>query len=443
MSEWHVVTTAAELLEALAKESEAIEVQGTLSALPPITLPAGVRLRGGTLEFAAKGVRLTRDNTLEDVTIRCAETEVAVGNSTLVADFGTLTLRGVRTTGQVLLLARDQVRAGHVRVEGLTVDAADTRARADRPEGGPGGNYVEVIQGAFTLWNMHTDPTVHITAELLDIATGTAERPVAGVGVFVSGHGRYGLDGGSLAISTLRTGEIHADGGITPGNASLLGGGVFVITGAEVTEVVNAGPVTTHGPNDMVLDNWSQVTTWRTTAPITSYGPSGIGFVNFGTIDRLEIGAPIVTHGAGARGFNLYAGSIRHASFADITTHGDGAVGIQVSMPLPVLDVHGDLTTFGGEALSLVKGVQVPLKAIALSVKPGGDIGRFACTGRIVSHGDDMATVSIEGTVGHFEAADGIAAEGANSDAVHVHGDVPGLEAVTLTVTDGRDRVAV
>jgi hypothetical protein len=31
---------------------------------------------------------------------------------------------------------------------------------------------------------------------------------------------------------------------------------VFVISGAVAEQVVNAGPVATYGPNDMVLDNW-------------------------------------------------------------------------------------------------------------------------------------------------------------------------------------------
>jgi hypothetical protein len=90
-------------------------------------------------------------------------------------------------------------------------------------------------------------------------------------------------------------------------------------------------------------------------------------------------------------------------------------------MPLPVLDVHGDLTTFGGQALSLVRGVQVPLSGDRAQ-RQGRRRHRTVCLhGRIVSHGDDMATVDIEGTVGHFEAAGGIAAEAARSDAVHVH----------------------
>ncbi len=114
---------------------------------------------------------------------------------------------------------------------------------------------------------------------------------------------------------------------------------------------------------------------WTALAPVASHGPSGIGFVNFGAIDRLDVRAPITTSGVGSRGFNLYDGSLRHASFDSIATSGDGAVGVQVSKPLPVLEVRGDIRTSGGEGMSLVKGVQVRLKAIGFSVKPGANIG--------------------------------------------------------------------
>lgn len=41
-----------------------------------------------------------------------ADHEVAILNGTSVDDFGTLSLRDVRTTGQVLLLAENAIRGG-------------------------------------------------------------------------------------------------------------------------------------------------------------------------------------------------------------------------------------------------------------------------------------------------------------------------------------------
>ena len=260
-----------------------------------------------------------------------------------------------------------------------------------------------------------------------------------GSGVFVGGHGDWAGkgDGGVLRVSHLRTGEIHTDGGIPEATPDLISGGVFVISGAVVEQVTNAGPVTTYGQNDMVLDNWGDVSTWTATAPVTSNGPSGIGFVNFGNIERLDVQAPIQTNGKGARGFNLYDGSLRQARFASVATRGDGSVGIQISKPLGTLTVSGDVTTSGGEGLSLVKGVQVVLKAVGLSIKPGGEVGSIAVGGQIASTGDGVNTVEIEGLLNRLEVRGGISASGKGSDAVHVTGEVPGLDSIELHAADG------
>ncbi|GAB2533572.1 hypothetical protein [Brachybacterium huguangmaarense] len=323
------VTDAKELAQAISDEVATIVVEGEISGSAGITLPAGTALRGGTLRFGAAGVRLTRDNTLEGIRIVTGETEAAILNDTSVENLGTLTLRDVTTVGQIVILAEDSVRAGHVHAERVHVESADVRGRLHRPH----GFGVDALQGAFTIWNRRRDTSVRLTAELLDISVGTEETPVRCSGIFVGGHGdREGQrDGGTIAVSTLRTGEVCSDGGITPGTADLISGGVFVITGADVETVENTGPVTTLGANDMVLDNWGAVKTWRATAPVTSHGPSGIGFVNVGDIGLLDVQAPIVTTGTGARGFTLYDGSLVDARFESIATTGGGSIGIEAA----------------------------------------------------------------------------------------------------------------
>lgn len=436
MSERRVVGNAEELLDAVASDAAEIEVRGTVSGMPMITLRPGVVLCGGVLEFGAKGVRLTSQNTLDGVTVRTAVDEVALLNDTSVGDLGTLTLRNVTTVGQVLLLADDSVRAGHVVVDGLHVERADVRGRAVRPH----GFGVEALQGGFTLWNRQSDESVAITAELRGISAGSADSPVRGSGVFVGGHGDWEGhgDGGTLQVSTLLTGEIHTDGGILAGTPDLISGGVFVISGAVVEEVVNEGPVTTYGQNDMVLDNWGEVSSWRATAPVTSRGPSGIGFVNFGRLGRLDVQAPVQTFGTGARGFNVYEGSLEHASFESIATHGDGSTGVQVSKPLPMLEIKGDLSTEGGEGMSLVKGVQITLKAVALSVKPGGSVGKVTIGGELRTTGADVVTLEVEGEIGEIRVANGISAAGDGSDAVHLRDEhIDGLDDIEIRATSG------
>jgi hypothetical protein len=429
------VSSAQDLAKALADGATDIEVHGTIEGSPMVTLPPGTTLRGGELIFGAKGIRLTSDNTLEDIVVRTAEDEVAILNDTTVAALGTLALRNVRTVGQVLLVAEHAVRSGHVQVERLHVERADVRGRSRRPH----GFGVEALQGGFTLWNCQADSAVTITAEILDVSIGSAATPVRGSGVFVGGHGDWDgkSDGGVLSVSTLRTGEVHINGGIPPGTPDLISGGVFVISGARVEHVVNTGAVTTYGQNDMVLDNWGTVASWTASAPVTSEGPSGIGFVNFGDIGLLDVKAPLVTHGKGARGFNLYDGSLGEARFESIATTGDGSIGVQVSKPMGVLKVSGDVSTAGGEGMSLVKGVQINLKAIALSVKEGGTVRSIEIGGQLSTRGDHVTTLDIQGRVEHIAVAGGIHAKGKGSDAAQVSGIVPGLEAIRLTKANG------
>jgi hypothetical protein len=429
------VTSSAELLDALATADD-IEVDGSLTGMPMITLRPGVTLRGGTLRFGAKGVRLTSDNLLQDVTVLVPDWEVAISNDTATGDLGRLTLRNVRTRGQVLLLADGAVRCGHVEVDGLVVASADLRGRPERPH----GFGVDAMQGAFTLWNRQSDPAVRITANLKGISAGSAETPVRGSGVFVAGHGdRDGrASGGAVDADVLRTGPIVTDGGIASGTPDLISGGVFVVSGSKVAAVFNDGPVTTVGPNDMVLDNWGQVGAWTARAPVTSRGPSGIGFVNFGTLGRLDVQAPVTTYGAGARGFNVYDGSLDSARFQSITTHADGAVGIQVSKDLPDLDITGSVTTHGGPGTSLVRGVQVQLSAIAVSIQPAGRIGRLPVGGSLTTHGDDVVTLDVEGALDFLKVQQGITATGAGSDAVRLTGEARGIDEVTVIATHGQ-----
>ncbi|GAA3040834.1 hypothetical protein GCM10010528_21530 [Gordonia defluvii] len=206
------VRDAAELASAIIEGATEIEVEGVITGSPMITLPPGTTLRGGTLRFQARGVRLTSDNTLEDVVVEVPEHETAILNDTTVADLGTLTLRNVTTRGQIALLAEDRVRSGHIQAEAVYVVVADVCGRYHRPH----GFGVDALQGGFTLWNRQADPAVRLTAELLDFSAGSAEEPVRGSGVFVGGHGDWNgtADGGTVHVTQLRTGQIHTDGRI-------------------------------------------------------------------------------------------------------------------------------------------------------------------------------------------------------------------------------------
>jgi hypothetical protein len=404
------VTTASELLAAASDPTvAAIVVKTNLTGLPTIRLSPGQRLTGATsgvvLHFAAgqDGVQLSTNNQLESLALEADPDRCALYNDTKVEHLGRLILLKLRMIGTIRLLASGNVRSGHIEAENIEIASADARGYRERPK----GYGVEVIPGAFVLWNQQPDRSVTITAKLTGLTAGRAGAPVRGSGIFVSGAGDTG---GRLIVSQLETGAVYSDGGIAPGTPDRITGGVFVVSGAFVDRVINHGPVTTYGPNDMVLDNWGTVGGWTVEGKVTSLGPSGIGFVNFGTVDVLQVKATIETFGQGSRGFNVYAGTVHTAEFERIVTHADGAVGIQISQPVGEIMVRRGIETYGGTGDSLVKGVVVKLSAVALSIKPGGSARRVSIAGGLITHGVGITPLDLHGAVHSLQIAEGLIA---------------------------------
>jgi hypothetical protein len=169
-------------------------VRGNLANVPSFRLAPGQTLTGdgdnASISFVkgVDGLQLTTNNEVRSLRLEASEDKRAIFNDTSVESLGRIRLIGITTVGQVQLLARDMVRSGHVEVDGLDIMAADTRAQNDRPH----GFGVDVIQGAFTLCNMHVDESIAISARLKDLSTGRVSAPVIGSGVFVSGTGFKG-----------------------------------------------------------------------------------------------------------------------------------------------------------------------------------------------------------------------------------------------------------
>jgi hypothetical protein len=374
-----------------------------------------LRGEGGTasITFAAgnDGLQLSSDNRIHNIRLNTAVDKRAIFNDTMVESLGRIELREVTTIGCVRILARDKVRAGHVDVTGLDIIAADARGEKERPH----GYGVYVINGAFTLWNMQQDTSVAISADLVGLSAGRDGAPVRGSGIFVSGGGDKA---GRLNVRRLETGAVYSDGGIAPGTADQITGGVFTVYGAHVDVVRNRGPVVTYGVNDMVLDNWGVVDRWTAEEKITSYGPSGIGFVNFGIVHEFKATAPVETFGQGARGFNVYTGTVNLAEFDRVITHADGAVGVQTSQPVGRLVVHRGIETFGGTGPSLVKGVVITLSAIALSIKPGGSAREIEIAGGVKTHGAGVSPIEQHGAIDSLRVSGGFVAGGGGFDKI-------------------------
>ncbi|MGC1466061.1 MAG: hypothetical protein WA792_10040 [Pseudolabrys sp.] len=419
MNNFEKVAATVDELTALARDTNVrlIVVRGELAKAPSVRLSPGQSLRGdgdqARIAFAdgSDGLQLSSDNRVHNIHLHASPDKRAIFNDTAVSSLGRIELRGVTTTGRVQILARDKVRGGHVDVNGLDIIAADARAEKERPH----GYGVYVLHGAFTLWNMQSDDSVVVSADLVGLSAGRDGAPVRGSGIFVSGAGDKG---GRLNVRRLETDAVYSDGGIAPGTPDQITGGVFTVYGAHVDVVRNRGPVVTYGVNDMVLDNWGVVDRWTAEAKITSYGPSGIGFVNFGIVHELKVNAPIETFGQGARGFNVYTGTVNLAEFDRVITHADGAVGIQISQPVGKIVVHRGIETFGGAGPSLVKGVVINLSAIALSVKPGGSAREIEIAGGVKTNGSGVSPIEQHGAIDSLRITGGFIAAGGGFDKI-------------------------
>jgi hypothetical protein len=132
MTEWTRVSSPAELIAACSREHARIEVAGALSGMPMTRLAPGVQLRGGQLRFGAKGLQLTRDNSLDSLRVETAERELAIFNDLEQDTLGTLKLSDVETVGQVCLFADGAVKAGRVEVAGLQIARADIQGSSSR-----------------------------------------------------------------------------------------------------------------------------------------------------------------------------------------------------------------------------------------------------------------------------------------------------------------------
>lgn len=412
------VTTVDELVAATKDTSvRRILVRGDLTDAPSVRLSPGQSLRGagdqGGITFAERidGLQLSSDNRIHNIHLHASPDKRAIFNDTEVENLGRIEIVGVAAIGQVQILARDKVLGSHIDVKGLDIISADARSQDDRPN----GFGVNVIQGAFTLWNMQPEESTVISADLVGLSAGRNGAPVLGSGIFVSG---VGFKGGRLVVLRLETGAIYSDGKIAPGTPGVITAGVFTVHNAHVDIVRNRGPVVTYGVNDMVLDNWGFVDRWIAEEKITSYGPSGIGFVNFGIMNELRVTAPIETFGQGARGFNVYTGTVNFAEFDRVTTHADGAVGIQISQPIGQLVVRRGIETFGGTGQSLVKGVVMTLSAIGLSVKPGGSVREVDISGGIKTNGSGVSPIEQHGAIESLRIAGGCVAAGGGFDKI-------------------------
>ncbi|MER6936253.1 hypothetical protein [Nocardioides sp. NPDC000441] len=433
------MTTSQALVDATQSGCEqTIVVDGDLTNVPSFALAPGQNLTasssGGSIAFApgSDGVQITQDNRVSNLRLATDTTQRAVYNDTTVENLGEVALHDLQAVGQVQLLIKDDVSGGDVKVDGLDVVAADTSAQT-----GLVGTFfaapLEAMQGAFTLWNSQSDPSVVVTADLQDISIGRPDSPVRGSGVFVTGAFPLFVDAdnvetfgdtlhqqsvnpshGSIEVNRLTTGDVHTQGSTTFYRGNAVGGSVAVFDGpsAPVAQGIKVkGSVTTAGLTNGGINIYSDLDKLKVADDITSTGPNGFGVVTWPHIGSIDVDGRLETFGTGSRAFNAYAGEVAEAEFGQIVTHGDGGVGVDVFRPIGKLVVHRGIQTSGGTGTSLVLGVLKPLQASAIgAAELNGAIDKVYSGGPISTSHADVSTVHVgaENSIGSLCATRGV-----------------------------------
>lgn len=434
------ITSLTDLLTALAHhQPQSLQLQTSILCPYAITLPPGYTLCGTDKDKCmisfnnSDGIGITANNTIKDLTIMTNPSCRAIFSHTGLPDMGTITLHNLCITGQVSVMIRQGTHRLVLHAGDIDIVSCDARRYSEQPQ-----KYgVNVYQGAFTVYNFNGDINSNIEARLTDITIGRKNAPVIGSGIFISG---FGDNGGWVNLQKLTTGAVYSNGMLPYGTADIITAAVFIVFGVKAKTVVHHGEIVTYGVNDMVLDTWGSVDTWTAHEQLISHGPSGIGFVNFGTVNTFTAQKEIITHGLGARGFNQYDGTIKNIHLKSITTHGNGSIGIQISKPIGNIHIAENITTHGSIGITLVKGVLMPLPAIAFSIKPGGVVESLAVQGDITTYGPNVDTYTIEGgKLEHIQVAGLISAQGPDAHAIVVSagGSTP-LTNVTAGAKSGK-----
>lgn len=264
------VTDKFELEQALCEGVDAIIVEGQIPGLTGITLPPGTALQGreeAVLEFGSKGITVTIDNSISDLTIVANPSDVAIGTDTSLLSMGRITLTNVVVCGQVALIMEDVLSEGTAIVDSLTITYADTRGRAHRPRTGE----LEILQGALTVWNRQRSSASKLFASLAQITVGTIDAPVRGTGILLSG----GTCPRScqVGVEKLSTNAVVVDGGIPERAGDLIAGGIVIGPGVNAGTLLSNGPILTRDHRDSAIVDLGEISHITLDAPLAASMP--------------------------------------------------------------------------------------------------------------------------------------------------------------------------
>jgi hypothetical protein len=387
---------------------------------------------GKKIEFAPgiDGFRLSKGNELKNLTIVASPDKRAIYQDPDAESLATQHLHRLNVTGQISFVIGSATKKGRIDASFVHIAQASTMHYADRPN----RFGVDMVQGALTIWN-RSEETVEIEVDIAHYTCGSEAEPVNASGLVIAGAPDE--QAGSVKVNFLSTGAIYTKGEIAKGVADLVGAGISVGYNVLVRHINIYGHIVCLGGNEMGIYNWGTIERGSMTDRIETRGSNGCGFINAGIVNRFDFIADIETFGVGARGFYMFDGTIKDIHFNKITTHGDAACGVQFDRYIDVMSFSKGIETFGNAINVLFADTVVKASADAVSLKQGATVRLLKVTGDLVSHGEDVHTISDEAAIEKLLVSGRVVATGAKSVALKVKEGYFGADNTEFTSEQG------
>jgi hypothetical protein len=311
MSEVEKWVTTTEAFVAAAKDRavKRVVVSGRLSNAPSIHLWPGQSLCGAaedsTIAFSgdSDGIQLSSDNGVHNLHLETSPEKRALFNDTAVAALGRIELHGLTITGRVQILARDNVRAGHI----------------EAPDCISGG--VFVVYGAYADLVRNRGPvTTYGANDMVLDNWGMVDRWLAEQKI--TSYGPSGI--GFVNFGTINV--LHINAPIETFGEGARGFNVYsgTVSAAEFERIV------THGEGAVGIQISQPVGRIRVRRGVETYGSTGDSLVKGvvvklsaiglsvkpgGSARRIDVAGGLITHGEGVNPLELHGaiGSLRIA----------------------------------------------------------------------------------------------------------------------------------
>lgn len=419
MSVFRIINTVEELVAASQdRTARYLILRNDLTDVPSVRLmpfqSISGEFDGKKIKFqkGAEGFCLSKGNELKNLIIETDPDKRVIYQDQEMESMSTHHLSRLSVQGQISFIVGDKTKKGHIDASFVHVKHAATMQLLDRPN----RFGVDMLQGAFTIWNK-SENNCEIDVDISHFSCGGETTPINGSGLVIAGTEEQM---GRVKVNVLSCGHIYTKGEIGKGVADLVGAGIAICYQTLVRHMNIYGRITCYGGNEMGIYNWGTIERASMTDRIETHGANGCGFINAGNIGKFNFMHDIETFGNGARGFYMFEGVVKEIHFNKVTTHGDAASGIQFDHYIDVMSISEGIEVFGNALNVLFADTVVKASADALSIKHGGTMRLLKVSGSLISHGKEVRTIYNEAAIEKMMVSGKVLATGEKSVALEV-----------------------